>query len=163
MEDRFHMNILTDLNVFTKSHTDASESDNSCSDSLVYLCVQKIPMLRNHSFTLIPLTNRTIVSCPAGYLILLKEEFEDTKGVIIIGKSKTNRQHIVPIWRYYFKANLSKYTVYLCVYRFTTIIFYEVLYSIWSVEPIICLMENNADQTCGNEEKRISEPNANLK
>jgi hypothetical protein len=24
------------------------------------------------------------------------------------------------------------------------------------------LMENNADQTCGNEEKRISEPSANL-
>ena len=29
MEDRFHMNILTDMHVFTKSHTDASESDNS--------------------------------------------------------------------------------------------------------------------------------------
>ena len=54
MEDRFHMNILTDMHVFTKSHTDASENDNSCSDSLVYMLVQKIPMLRNHSFTVIP-------------------------------------------------------------------------------------------------------------
>ena len=54
MEDRFHMNILTDMHLFTKSHTDASENDNSCSDSLVYMLVQKIPMLRNHSFTVIP-------------------------------------------------------------------------------------------------------------
>ena len=55
MEDRLHMNIPTDMNVFTNSHTDTSESDNSCSDSLVYMRVQKIPMLRNHSFTFIPL------------------------------------------------------------------------------------------------------------
>jgi len=54
MEDRFHMKILTDMNVFTKSHTNASESDNSCSDSLVYMFVQKIPILRKHSFTFIP-------------------------------------------------------------------------------------------------------------
>jgi hypothetical protein len=37
------------------------------------------------------------------------------------------------------------------------------LYILWGVKPIIFLMENNADQTCVNAEKRISEYKANLK
>ena len=54
MEDRFHIKIQTDMDVFTQSHIDASGDDNSCSDSLVYVFVQEIPMLRKHSFTFIP-------------------------------------------------------------------------------------------------------------
>jgi len=112
------------MNVFTKSHTDASESDNSCSDSLVYMFVQKIPILRKHSFTFISFSNRTGVSCNAGYLVHLKEGFEDTKEVIRIRKSKTT--HCTNL-------TISKYTVYLCMYRFTNIIFYEHCYILYGV------------------------------